>query len=131
MDVDATSMGDGDWTGWKERRGLNEAERKKRQTEGRCFLCGRQGHMRRACPKRKEDGGKRSGNPSRTERARAATTEPETGGSQLNESEQTSNGVPESPPAYDPDSLISHIKTLSINQRDELLDKLMEGDEGF
>jgi hypothetical protein len=35
------------------------------------------------------------------------------------------------PPAYNPDSLISHIKTLGINERDDLLDKIMEEGAGF
>jgi len=63
MDVDAVAVGEGsDSPNWRERRGgLSETERKERQQEGRCFLCGRQGHMRRACPKRGEGGNRKEG----------------------------------------------------------------------
>jgi len=128
MDVDATSIGEEDKTGWRDRGGLNETEKRKRQQEGRCFLCGRQGHMRRACPKRKDEGKKRGGETNRAERARAVTTEQENEINQQRGNEQGGSNAPETPPAYDPETLISHIKTLNINQRDELLDKLMEGD---
>jgi hypothetical protein len=68
----------------------------------------------------------------RIERAHATTTETEgEGRSQPNGNKQTNSSAPESPPAYDPNSLISHIKTLSIGECDELLDKLMEGEAGF
>jgi len=87
--------------------------------------------MRRACPKKKDDGGKRGNESKRAERARAVTTEQRDEINQSEGSERGGNNAPESPPAYDPESLISHIKTLNINQRDELLDKLMEGDSGF
>ena len=44
MDVDAAIMG----TDIKKGDGkLSEGEKKKRQVEGRCFTCGRQGHMSR------------------------------------------------------------------------------------
>ena len=49
MDVDAAIMG----TDTKKGDGkLSENEKKKRQAEGRCFTCGCQGHMSRACPKK-------------------------------------------------------------------------------
>ena len=131
MDVDATSISEGDRTGWRDRGGLSETEKKKWQQEGRCFLCGRQGHMRRACPKKKDDGGKQGNESNHTERARAVTTEQRDEINQQGRNEQGGSDAPESPPAYDPDSLISHIKTMNISQRDELLDWLMEGDTGF
>ena len=56
MEIDAAVVGEGsDSPNWRERRGsLTEQEKKKRQTEGRCFLCGRQGHMRRNCQRRND-----------------------------------------------------------------------------
>ena len=48
MEVDAASVGEGSRTGWREKNGgLSKAERRKRQTEGRC---GRQGHLRKDHP---------------------------------------------------------------------------------
>lgn len=46
-------VGEGDRKWWRERAGgMSDAERKKRQAEGRCFLCGRQGHLKKGCPNR-------------------------------------------------------------------------------
>jgi hypothetical protein len=87
--------------------------------------------MRRACPKKKDGEGKRGNELKRAERVRAATTEQGNEINQLEGNEQGGSNAPESPPAYDPETLISHIKSLNMNQRDELLDKLMEGDSGF
>ena len=51
MDVDAaiirTDIKKGDGK-------LSKGEKKKCQAEGRCFTCGHQGHMSRACPKKQE-----------------------------------------------------------------------------
>jgi hypothetical protein len=110
---------------------LKQTERKKQQQEGHCFLCRRQGHMCRACPKKKDEGGKRGSESNHAERVRMVTTEQENEINQQGRNEQGGSNAPESLPVYDPESLISHIKTLSINQHDELLDKLMEGDSGF
>ena len=124
MDVDAVTTGEGpERANWRERSSLTEAERKKRQSEGRCFLCGRQGHMRRACPKKNENRGEKRG---REERARAVTME-----ENQQEGSGGRNDDAPAPPAYNPDSLISHIKTLGINERDDLLDKIMEEGAGF
>ena len=51
MEIDAAIIGEGsDSPNWCERCGsLTEQEKKKRQTEGCCFLCGRQGHMHHNC----------------------------------------------------------------------------------
>jgi hypothetical protein len=79
--------------------------------------------MRRACPKKNEGRGEKRG---REERVRAVTTE----GNQQGGSRERNDDAP-APPAYDPDSLINHIKTLGINERDDLLDKIMEEGSGF
>jgi len=53
IDVDAAILGDGSRNGTRERFwGISEAERRKRSAEGRCFRCGRQGHLKRDCPNR-------------------------------------------------------------------------------
>ena len=91
MDIDAASISEGDKTGWRDRGGLSKTERKKRQQEGRCFLCGQQGHMRRACPKKKDEGGKQGNESNRTERARVVTTEQE---NEINQQGRNEQGIP-------------------------------------
>jgi hypothetical protein len=56
IDTGVLTVGDGGRTGWRE-RGLSESERKKRQIEGRCFFCNRQGHFCKDCLSWNEDGG--------------------------------------------------------------------------
>ena len=60
MEIDAAVIGKGsDSPNWRERCGsLTEQEKKKCQIEGCCFLCGRQGHMRRNCQRRNDGKGK-------------------------------------------------------------------------
>ena len=98
MDVDAVTTSEGsERASWRERGGLSDTKRKKQRSEGRCFL-------RRACPKRDESrGGKERG---REEKARAVTIE----GNQQKEQGKENDDAP-GPPAYNPDSLINHIKT--------------------
>ena len=45
--------------------------------------------------------------------------------SQSNERERENNDAPESLLGYDSDSLITHIKALNIQEREELLDRTM------
>ena len=89
MEIDAAVVGEGsDSPNWRERRGsLTEQEKKKRQTKGRCFLCGRQGHMRRNCQRRNDGKGKET-------KARQANTE-ETG-----KQESDDGYAPSEPPSY-------------------------------
>ena len=110
IDTGVLTVGDGGRTGWRE-RGLSENERKKRRIEGRCFFCNRQGHFCKDCPLRKEDGGSR--------RSQRRTEEDE-----LNRGKPTKQGLgsEDSPtsPVYDPESLISHMETMSVNGQYEL-----------
>ena len=112
MDVNAARIGEDN----KEQvRKMSPDEKKKRMAEGRCFTCGRMGHMSRACPKKvsKEEGGQR-------QRARVTVTE----------GEQPEEG--EEPPAYDAASMMAHIRSMTTEERDSFLDGLMLADEqGF
>ena len=58
MDVGAATVGEGpERPNWHEPgNGLSEVEREKRQSEGRCFLCGHQGHIRRNCQRKDIEG---------------------------------------------------------------------------
>ena len=112
MDVDAARIGE---DSKEQARKMSPDEKKKRMAEGRCFTCGRMGHMSRACPKKvgKEEGGQR-------QRARVTVTE----GGQPEEGEE--------PPAYDAASMMSHIRSMTTEERDSFLDGLMLADEqGF
>jgi len=46
---------------------------------------------------------------------------------QSNERERENNDAPESLPAYDPDSLITHVDALNTQERYDLLDWIMSG----
>ena len=64
------------------------------------------------------------GNRSRVEQARVATTGGENNG-QSNGREERITTDTESLPPYDPDSLITHINALDTQERDDLLDRIM------
>ena len=123
MEVDAAMVGKGvDGPNWQDRSGkrISEEERKKQQQEGQCFLCGRQGHMRRTCPKQRNGQNKNVQGGS----ARAAVTDED-----WQEGRPDDDQTPK-PPAYSKDNLVNSIKALDINARDELMDQIMD-DQGF
>jgi Zinc knuckle len=115
MDVDAAIMG----TETKRSEGkLSEGEKKKRQAEGRCFTCGRQGHMSRACPKKRE--GEKAKN------ARKAEIKDQ----QQEEKEERESGASD-PPPYDSQNLMAQIRAMSTDERDTFLDQMMMAEEDF
>jgi len=118
MDVDAAILGNGARNGTREGFGeISEAERRKRSGEGRCFGWGRQGHLKRDCPNRVK--GKK-----KEEKVRAATMElREEKEGQEDATKEKRSDAP-NPPPYDP-AFIRHVQTLTMNERDEMLDKLM------
>ena len=128
MEVDAAIIGKGaESTNWRDRPGkkiMNDEEQKKRRQEGRCFQCGRQGHMRRNCPRKGENGQRKFG--PRKENARVTMTE----GDDQPEEERSDNDHASKPPAYAKNDLIKSIKALDISERDELMDHMMD-DPGF
>jgi len=124
MDVDAATVGEGpERPNWRERgNSLSEVERKKRQSEGRRFLCGRQGHIRRNCPRKNIEGrsGKGEG---REERARAVTVEGRRGeGNQQGSGRSDDDHAPIPPPAYDTESLLNQTRAMSESARESLVD---------
>ena len=115
MDVDAAIMG----VDTKKGDGkLSEGEKKKRQAEGRCFTCGRQGHMSRACPKKRE-----------SEKAKSARRAEIT--SQQNEEKEERNDATSAPPPYNSEGMMAQIRSMNTEERDEFLDQLMMTEEGF
>jgi hypothetical protein len=115
MDVDTTIMG----TETRKNEGkLSESEKKKRQAEGRCFTCSRQGHMSCACPK-KHDG----------EKAKSAR-KAEIKDQQYEEKEEREGGMSD-PPPYDSQGLMTQIRALTTDQRNEFLDQMMMAEEDF
>src|SRR5260221_10004365 len=117
MDVDAAITNTAETRKPNER--LSEDEKKKRRAEGRCFTCGKQGHISCACPKRR-DGGKAKG-------ARRAEMR-----DQQNEAETGENNEPSgAPPTYDQDALYTQIRAMTTEQRDEFLDQMIMAEEGF
>ena len=106
MDVDLTELGRGR---------LSEAERKKLQTEGRCFFCKAQGHMSRQCLKK----GGRTGNtqnPTCSRPVAAQTTEFE------ENVPVSANAVAETP---DRKAVLKGILGMSAEERTQLLDELI------
>ena len=125
MDVDAAILGDGSCNGTGEGfGGISEAERRKRSCEGWCFGWGRQGHLKRDCPNRVK--GKK-----KEENVQVASIElREEKESQEDATKEKRSDAPGLPP-YDPANFIRHIRTLTMEERDEMLDKLMGIGEDF
>ena len=115
MEIDAAIAGEGsDSPNWREHRGgLTEQERKKRQSEGRCFLCGRQGHMRRNCQKR--NNGK-----SKETKVRKTDVE-ETEGQKPDDGDTSSE-----PPSYTSEKFMGQMKALDDEEREKLLARIMD-----
>ena len=95
----------------KEIKKLTLAKKQKRMQEGRCFTCGRLGHMSRACPKKESKNKKDT-----PQRAQVAVAE----GSQQDEEEDGGE-----PPAYNADNMMAHIRAMDAEERDSFLDGLI------
>jgi len=116
MDVDAAIIRNDTRNRPRERFKVNNAEQRKRMAEGRCFGCGRQGHMKRHCPNR----GKRQ-----EENVQAATTDYKDEKQGQNDATKEQNNDAPEPPSYDAHAFINHIQTMGPKKRDEVLDKIM------
>jgi hypothetical protein len=115
MDVDAAILGT---ETKKTEKKLSEAEKKKRQAEGRCYTCGRQGHISRMCPK------KRTGEKAKSARKAEVND-------QQREKEEEDNDAANGPPPYNSEGLMAQIRSMTTEERDEFLDQLMITEEDF
>ena len=113
-----------------ERAGKLTAEQKQRHLkQGRCFVCGQQGHIARKCLRREGKG-------TTKQQVKAVTMEEikDEQKSYQEEAEEDSQQVreeDEKPPSYDV-SIGAHIRAMSIVDRDYLISWLMEAEEsGF
>ena len=115
MEIDAAITGEGsDSPNWRERRGsLTEQERKKCQSEGHCFLCRRQGHMRRNCQKRSNG---------KSKETKACKTDIEETKGQKPDNGDTSS----EPPSYTSEKFMGQMKTLDDEEHKKLLTRIMD-----
>ena len=111
------------------RTNLDPTEVKKRRSEGRCFYCNRQGHMKKDCPKlEKEDKDKLLSAKPRDAKACIAVTKEQ----EAEEDKQEESKEEEAPPMYNQDSMMEFIKKMKTEDRDDFMDRLLiaEG-QGF
>jgi hypothetical protein len=115
MDIDVAIMG----TKTKKPEGrLSENEKKKCQAEGRCFTCRCQGHMSRACPK------KRKGKKAKSMRKAEIKDQ------QLEEKEKREGGA-SNPPPYNSQNLMAQIRAMSTDECNTFLNQMMMAKEDF
>jgi hypothetical protein len=105
---------------------LSKQEREKLSKEGRCFFCKKQGHMARNCPDRPKRTtpfpGKDKGKP--PFKAKASQVEVVDDREEKDKEESA-----EEPPPYEDDkALIAKIRKMKTEDRDRLLDSLVEED---
>jgi hypothetical protein len=81
-----------------------------------CFFCNNEGHIKKDCHKFKALQEKEGSIPPKKAKARAVTVE---------EDKEEGNEIP---PAYDPDSLMVHIKNMKIEDCDSFMDRLLVQD---
>ena len=98
---------------------LTPEDQKKLMDEGCCFCCREKGHQSRACPKKSQQGGQ-----NQPSNIRVTTTTP------TSPVPSTSTKQSDSPPAYTEDQLTGLIRSLSIDQKENLLEKLTFQDKG-
>ena len=85
-----------------------------------CYFCNNTGHIKSNCRKYKAAQEKEKDKPLKT-KVRATTVE-----------EEGKKETDEVPPAYNPETLMAHIKSMKIEDRDSFLDRLLVQDtEGF
>ena len=134
MDIDTTEIRRTEGPKTEGFKKLNPEERKKLQTEGRCFKCKRQGHLARNCPSR--------GQGSRTPQGRefqkrgfkkkqsARTTETaDEGGEENSDEEETLSQTSGSTKVDKDPSLMAQINKLGLEEKEAIFSKLIN--EGF
>ena len=92
---------------------LTPEERKKLMDEGHCFRCRDKGHQSKVCPKKSQQEGQ-----SQSSNARTTTTAP------APPVPSTSTNQADSPPAYMEDQLAGLIRSITTDQKENLLGKL-------
>jgi hypothetical protein len=116
---------------------LTDEECQKLLKEKKCFYCKKLGHMFANCKERPKAKGK--GKP-RMKRCHLgpqactaiATSDPEEGSEEEEEEEEWKDKVKDAPPAYTKNNLMTAIKKLSVNEREDLLDSMaLKSDQDF
>ena len=135
MDVDVASFGGKEEGGGGTRNygNLSKEERQKRFSEGRCFLCGHQGHQKKNCSNKGggSSSGGRTGPRKKEERAQVIDAKTEGQNDQDNEQREKGDNAPGPAPNYDPTSVIDYMQTLNPQEQDDFLDRVMGEGMGF
>ena len=98
---------------------LTPEDQKRLMDKGHCFHCREKGHQLKVCPKQSQQKGK-----NQTSNVQTTTTSP------TPPVPSASINQTDSPPAYTEDQLIGLIRSLTTNQRENLLGKLAFKDKG-
>ena len=110
---------------------LDAEEVRRLRKEGRCFKCKRQGHMKNQCT---TQGAKGKGKKPNTKSAFQAKLPKSTQARTVSTAQKEEAKIKELPPCYNNnDMVISYLKTLSAEERDSFIDRilLMEGQQHF
>jgi hypothetical protein len=112
-------------------RRMTDEEWAKLVEEGRCFGCKEKGHLYANCEKRPKRKGKGKGRqPNTRPRARAADATPSI--EEVPSEGEDEAKEAEAPPAYTKKNIMTAIKKLSMEEREDLLDTMaLESDQDF
>jgi hypothetical protein len=122
MDIDAANI---EKMGTFKR--LSPEEIKKRRSEGRCFRCGKQGHISKNCPDKSK--GRKPGKPGKPPSSKARSTEVEDSEDEGSISDNDIRSQASVPASVGGTSSITAISRLTKEERSKLFDELVN--EGF